>query len=687
MPSSISPKAPTLVPWERPVTVLTGVGPVLASKLARLDLYTVSDLLFHLPSRYEDRTEVWPLRGVAVGQTALIEAEIVAVNVTSGARPTLVLQLADKGGRLIVRFFHFTASQRAKLTLGTRVCVFGEVRFGSQGPEMVHPEYRCPGEGSLREPTLTPVYPSTEGLSVKSLRRLIRAALALALPGLMDYLPPSRQDTGPSLAEALSLLHAPPKGYVLTDARRRLAFEELVTHHAHLLQLRHAVRKTPAPRCRGAGALVPAFLASLPFEPTDGQARAITEIVRDLHDNRPMQRLLQGDVGSGKTLVAAAAALTAIEAGFQVALMAPTELLARQHRDTFGAWFGPLGIEVVGLMRLGTGGRAARERLREEATHFIVGTQALFQEAVCFDRLGLIIIDEQHRFGVHERQALRAKGAFAKHTAHLLAMSATPIPRTLAQSVYADLEISILDTRPPGRSPVSTVALSQARRAEVIARVRQACQGGAKAYWVCPLIDEGELDLKAAVALHAELARDLPGLVVGLIHGRMKPAEKDRAMDDFVHGAVQVLVATTVIEVGVDVQSASLLVIENAERLGLAQLHQLRGRVGRGAIPGHCVLLYKPPLGDLARERIACLRSTDDGFAIARKDLELRGAGEIFGARQTGLPSFRVADLVQDEALLPEVARLAAVLLRDDPAHLLGLRRRWLRERHELSHA
>ncbi|MHB8254603.1 MAG: ATP-dependent DNA helicase RecG [Acidiferrobacter sp.] len=687
MPSSISAKSAALVPWERPVTVLSGVGPALAEKLGRLGLYTVSDLVFHLPSRYEDRTEICPIRRAAVGQTVVIEAEIVAVNVTGSARPTLVLQVADAGGRLTLRFFHFTVSQRRKLVVGTRVSAFGEIRFGLQGPEMVHPEYRCQGEGSLQEQALTPVYPSTEGLSVKVLRRLIRAAAALVLPELVDYLPASPQNTGLSLAEALTLLHAPAKGCALDDARRRLAFEELVTHHAHLLQLRHAVRKAQAPRCRGAGLLVPAFLAGLPFLPTDGQSRAIAEILCDLQENQPMQRLLQGDVGSGKTLVAAAAALTAIEAGFQVALMAPTELLARQHMETFGAWFAPLGIEMTGLMRLGSGGRAARARLSEETTRFVIGTQALFQEAVSFDRLGLIIIDEQHRFGVHERQALRTKGASGKRVAHLLAMSATPIPRTLAQSVYADLDLSILDTRPPGRAPVSTVALSQARRSEVIARVRQACQGGAKAYWVCPLIDEGELDLKAAVALHAELARDLPGLVVGLIHGRMKPADKDRAMEDFVHGAVQVLVATTVIEVGVDVPTASLLVIENAERLGLAQLHQLRGRVGRGAIPGHCVLLYKPPLGDLARERIGCLRATDDGFAIARKDLELRGAGEIFGARQTGLPSFRVADVIQDEALLPAAARVAATLLQGEPGRLLGLRRRWLRERHDLSQA
>ena len=684
MPFSTLAKASRLPAGDRPVTVLPGVGPALAEKLGRLGIATVSDLLFHLPSRYEDRTEVWPIRRLATGQTAVVEGEIVDVEVAGRARPVLVVRISDGAGHLTLRFFHFTASQRRKLDPGTRISVFGEVRFGLQGLEMIHPEYRGQGDGSLLEATLTPVYPSTDGLSVKALRRLIRAALDLALADLPEYLP-SCPGSDLSLGDALRLLHAPPRGALLELPRRRLAFEELVTHHAHLLQLRHAARERAAPSCVGTGALVAAFLASLPFVPTAGQDRAIKEIVRDLADSRPMQRLLQGDVGSGKTLVAAAAALAVIEAGFQAALMAPTELLARQHFDTFSAWFAPLAIETAALMGTKTGGRTGRGRV--DGAPFIIGTQALFQEAVSFDRLGLVIIDEQHRFGVRERQALRAKGASAQHAPHLLAMSATPIPRTLAQSVYADLELSVLDERPQGRSPVNTIALPQARRPEVVARVSDVCRGGAKAYWVCPLVEEGYHDLKAAVALHAELARDLPGLTVGLIHGRMKSAAKDQVMADFVCGKVQVLVATTVIEVGVDVPSASLLVIENAERLGLAQLHQLRGRVGRGTIPGHCVLLYRAPLGEVARERIGCLRSTDDGFAIARKDLELRGAGEIFGSRQTGLPGFLVADLIRDEDLLPEASRLAQELIRSEPERLLGLRRRWLRERHELGQA
>ncbi len=687
MPSSTSASDLTQAPWERPVTALPGIGPALAERLARLEIQTVGDLLFHLPSRYEDRTCIVPIRGLRVGQSALVEGEILAQATVGRARPSLLVELADDSGLLRLRFFHFNAALRRKFFVGARMSVYGELRLGPQGPEMVHPEYRCAGEASLRETTLTPVYPTTEGLGMNALRRTVRAALALALPGLAEYLPEALRPSGLTLAAALRLLHGPPPGADLAPARAVLAFEELVTHHAHLLTLRHAQGRSLGRKCRVPGRLLTQFLETLPFTPTKAQTTVIGEIRRDLEGGRPMRRVLQGDVGSGKTLVAAAAALLVIEAGYQVAVMAPTELLARQHMETLGHWLRPLGIEPLGLMRLGAGAEAQRAKALDRETRLVVGTQAMFQEAVGFLRLGLVVIDEQHRFGVQERQALTAKGRAGAHRAHLLAMSATPIPRTLAQSAYADLDLSILDERPPGRAPVTTVALAENRREEVVARMRAACLGGAKAYWVCPLIEEGEQDLKAAAALHAELAEALAGVRIGLIHGRMKAADKDRAMEDFARGPVQVLVATTVIEVGVDVPAASLLVIENAERLGLAQLHQLRGRIGRGGLPGHCVLLYKPPLGDMARERIACLRETDDGFLIARRDLELRGAGEVFGVRQTGLPGFRVADFMRDEAMLPAVARAAATLVRGDSAPLLGLRRRWLRERHELGSA
>ncbi len=687
MPSSTSASGSAEAPWERPVTALSGIGPALAERLARLEIETVGDLLFHLPSRYEDRTGIVPIRALRVGQSAIVEGEILASATVGRAHPSLVAELADDSGLLRLRFFHFNATQRRRLRPGARVSAYGELRLGPQGAEMVHPEYRCAGEASLQEATLTPVYPTTEGLGMNALRRAVRAALSLALPDLAEYLPEALRPSGLTLAEALRLLHGPPPGADLAPARAVLAFEELVTHHAHLLTLRHAQGRSLGRKCRVPGRLLERLLETLPFAPTKAQTTVIAEIRRDLESGRPMRRVLQGDVGSGKTLVAAAAALLVIEAGYQVAVMAPTELLARQHKETLGHWLAPLGIEPLGLMRLGAGAEARRAKARDPETRLVVGTQAMFQEAVAFERLGLVVIDEQHRFGVQERQALTAKGRAGAHRAHLLAMSATPIPRTLAQSAYADLDLSILDERPPGRAPVTTVALAENRREEVVARMRIACLAGAKAYWVCPLIEEGEQDLKAAAALHAELAQALAGIRVGLIHGRMKAADKDRAMEDFARGPVQVLVATTVIEVGVDVPAASLLVIENAERLGLAQLHQLRGRIGRGGLPGHCVLLYKPPLGDMARERIACLRGTDDGFLIARRDLELRGAGEVFGVRQTGLPGFRVADFIRDEAMLPAVAKTAATLVQGDPAPLLGLRKRWLRERHELGSA
>ncbi len=656
-----------------PVTALPGVGKAAGARLAQLGLSTVEDLLFHLPARYEDRTRCTPLAALVAGQRALGQGSVLAVEQRGGRRPHLTAWLADGPGQLLLRFFHPTSRHRRLLTVGTQVSVYGEVRWGAQGREMVHPDIAGPAEPSLLESSLTPVYPTTAGLSVKRLRQFVRGALE-HVDALPDLLPPALCEEGLSLAQALRLLHAPALAVQPTAARKRLALEELLAHQAALAAARRASRRERAHPCRQAN-LVARFLAQLPFQPTASQQAAIAEIREDLMRDWPMRRLLQGDVGSGKTLVAAAAALIVLEEGYQVALMAPTELLARQHYKTFAAWFAGLGIPVLALLGTARSTQDARRRLAQGEVALAVGTQALVQDAVAFDRLALAIADEQHRFGVRQRQTLQGKGRIATHW---LAMSATPIPRTLAQSLYADLDVSILAERPPGRLPVTTVALSQTRRTEVIDRVRQACAGGAKAYWVCPLIEEGESDLVSAQALHQELSRALPGLAVGLIHGRMSPAEKESVMAGFMDGVVQVLVATTVIEVGVDVPSANLLVIEHAECLGLAQLHQLRGRVGRGREQGHCVLLYRAPLGAVAHARLACLRETDDGFEVARQDLALRGAGELFGDRQSGLPHFRVADLAADAELLPRLRQAADDL---PPEVAEALARRWLNAR------
>lgn len=654
------------------MTALAGIGPAVATRLARLGVETVEDLVFHLPLRYEDRTTVTALDALIPGRTALVEAVVAESRVQQRPRPLLVARLQDGRGTLTVRFFHFAARLPAHWRAGHVLSVFGEVRSGSHGLEMIHPEFCRRDQGrSLREPDLTPIYPTTEGISAARLRLFVRAALAYTLPVLADHLPAALTTGQMTLTEALRRLHAPSPGEVLPPARQRLAFEELLTHQAYMLKLKATVRRQHAWPCRRA-TLVGRFLATLPFALTAAQHQAIADIRRDLATDTPMQRLLQGDVGAGKTVVAAVATLLVIEAGYEVALMAPTEILARQHLATFRRWFAPLAVPVQAFL-------AARSAPRPTTTGgLFIGTHALFQKAVAFERLALIIIDEQHRFGVRERQALRDKGQAAVGV-HMLAMSATPIPRTLAQSLYADLDVSVLDERPPGRTPVMTVAVRSDRRAEVIARLREACATGARAYWVCPLIDDGGSDLTAAVARHAELTAALPQITVGLIHGRMRPSEKEAAMAAFVAGRTQVLVATTVIEVGVDVPEASLLVIENAERLGLAQLHQLRGRVGRGAAASHCVLLYQPPLNGVARARLACLRETDDGFAIAERDLALRGAGEIFGDRQTGLPGFRVADLATDAPLLPAASRGAHALIAGDGDALAKLGRRWLR--------
>jgi ATP-dependent DNA helicase RecG len=675
-----------------PVTSLKGVGPKLAEKLKRLGLYTVQDVLFHLPLRYQDRTRVLPMGGLRPGMEAVVEGEIELADVVFRGRRSLICRVSDGTGHLHLRFFYFSAAQQANLARGRRLRLFGEVRFGPAGLEMIHPEYEFTdgAQPAKAEENLTPVYPATTGVHQLSLRKLVRQALEKYLEKIEERLPPAvlQELHLPTLTEALALVHQPPPHTPVEllaqgkhPAVMRLAFEELLAHHLSLKRLRAQVQTESAPAVSGEGKLMPQLLARLPFQLTRAQQRVLDEILTDLRKAHPMQRLVQGDVGSGKTIVAACASLGVIESGLQVAVMAPTELLADQHLRNFSAWLEPLGVVVSGLSGK-LNGRArqdALEKIGSGQADIAVGTQALFQEDVEFADLGLIIVDEQHRFGVHQRLALREKGRVGSRRPHQLIMTATPIPRTLAQSLYADLDVSVIDELPPGRKPVETVALPAARRADVVSRIHDACTAGRQAYWVCPLIEESEtLELETATDTAQALHEALPELKVALIHGRMKPLEKEKIMAAFKRGEINLLVATTVIEVGVDVPNASLMIIENAERLGLSQLHQLRGRIGRGQAESHCVLLYQAPLSEMARARLAAVRETSDGFEVARRDLEMRGPGEVLGTRQAGMPQFHIADLMRDHALLPRVQQLADLLLKEHPESVDPIVRRWI---------
>ena len=675
-----------------PLTELSGVGPALASKLQRLNVHCVEDLLFLLPLRYEDRTQLVPVGALRAGDRSLVEGEVLLAETVYRGRRNLLVRVGDGTGQLTLRFFHFSRQQQAQFQVGVRVNCFGEVRKGGAGLEMIHPEYRLLREqGSATTDTLTPIYPATEGVQQGRLRNLTDQALRrMAEDPPHELLPPGTVDKLglPTLADAIRYLHRPPPdadiGRLLAGThpcQRRLAFEELLAHYLSLRNLRALAETEAAIPLAGGQAEVGNFIADLPFRLTGAQQRVVAEVLDDLEAPHPMMRLIQGDVGSGKTVIAAIACLKAIACGVQAAIMAPTELLAEQHWRSFSGWFQPLGVEPAWLSgsQRSAARRGALAAIADGSAGIVVGTHALFQEGVEFDRLALIIIDEQHRFGVHQRVALREKGVSAGAYPHQLVMTATPIPRTLAMAAYADLDTSVIDELPPGRQPVTTIALPATRRDEVIDRVRSACQSGQQAYWVCPLIEESEaLDFEAAEASYARLTEELPDLRVGLVHGRMRPAEKERGMRAFKEGLIQLLVATTVIEVGVDVPNATLMIIENAERMGLSQLHQLRGRVGRGARQSHCVLLYKPPLGQLAHNRIKVLRETNDGFIVAQRDLELRGPGELLGTRQTGLPDYRIANLVRDAELMPEVQITAESIRRSDPKHGAAIVRRWL---------
>jgi len=675
-----------------PVTTLKGVGAALAEKLRRLDIRTVQDLLFHLPRQYEDRSRITAIGALRPGLSALVEGEVQLADVVTGRRRSLLVRVSDGTASLTLRFYHFRLSQKEQLPRGTRLRIFGEARLGASGIEMYHPEYQLVGDALPTPPdTLTPIYPVTEGVTQPRLRLLINEALArMSADNLPDWLP-AAENRGWFLLTALRHVHTPPKDADRQrllegrhPAQQRLAFEELVAHQLSLQKRRAEVRAQQAAVLPEKSALAKKFLAQLPFPLTRAQQRVLQEIAVDLHSGKPMLRLVQGDVGAGKTVVAAVAACHAIEAGFQASLMAPTEILAEQHALNFTRWFEALGIPVVTL--LGRHGvkarREANAMMASGDAKMVIGTHALFQDEVEFHSLALAIIDEQHRFGVHQRLALKKKGEHRDITPHQLIMTATPIPRTLAMSAYGDLDTSVIDELPPGRPPIKTLVMPNERRAEIVERIRAQCLSGKQAYWVCTLIEESEqLQAQAAEATFAELQLALPELRIGLVHGRQKSSEKVAVMQTFKSGELQLLVATTVIEVGVDVPRATLMVIENPERLGLAQLHQLRGRVGRGAEQSFCVLLYQSPLGHLGKERLAIMRETTDGFRIAEKDLELRGPGEVLGTRQTGLLQFRLADLMRDADMLPAVQACATTLLQTQMPAADALLARWVAAR------
>lgn len=686
-----------------PLNTLKGVGPKLQERLAKLGLESLQDVLLHLPLRYEDRSRIYPIAALQTGTAATVIAEVIKAEVLYGKRRMLRVRVKDASAVLNLVFFQFSAAQLKQFEQGTRLQLFGEARRGINGLDMIHPEYKVLAADAVApefaEESLTPVYPMTEGVQQATLRKLSEQALSYLNPtALEELLPSALQPEGMSLEAAIRTLHRPPLDASLEQlqagthpAQTRLATEELLAHQLSLLKLRALKQSHQARSLIPNVALQQRFLSQLPFEPTAAQRRVVQEIQQDLAADIPMMRLVQGDVGSGKTLVAALSALTVIGQGYQVALMAPTEILAEQHALTFRQWLEPLGIGVGWL----AGKQKAKERqenlaaIKAGQVQFVVGTHALFQAEVSYHNLALVIIDEQHRFGVHQRLELRQKGVDQGYQPHQLIMTATPIPRTLAMTAYADLSTSVIDELPPGRTPVTTVAIPDTRRDQVIQRVHQVCkEEGRQAYWVCTLIEESEaLQCQAAEDTASQLAEALPDLRIGLVHGRLKSTEKEAVMTAFKGHELDLLVATTVIEVGVDVPNASLMIIENPERLGLAQLHQLRGRVGRGAVASHCVLLYHAPLSKTATQRLSVLRDSNDGFVIAQRDLELRGPGELLGQKQTGLTDMKVADLMKHSHLLNDVQGLAQQIWQDYPQTADALIQRWLPRRDHYAQA
>lgn len=665
---------------------MRGVGPKMASRLADIGIRSLEDLLFHFPLRYQDRTQVTPIGGLRDQIDAVVEGTVRGAAITMGRRRTLLVKVEDNTGLLTVRFFHFRQTQVAQFKTGAHVQLFGTPRRLSSGTEVIHPEYRLGETADLVEPALTPVYPTVSGIGQSTWRKLCEQALvALSRQPPEDLLQSITEDRI-TLGEAIAFLHNPPPCTELDPihqgvhpAQIRLAREELIAHQLTVQGVRDTERKHRAPSIASAAEITQQFIAELPFEPTAAQIRVGDELAADMAQPQPMLRLVQGDVGSGKTLVAAKATLDTIAAGYQVAFMAPTELLAEQHHANLAGWLDGLGLPVAWLSgRIkGKARQAVLDQLAHGQAPVVVGTHALFQDDVAFQRLGLIIVDEQHRFGVHQRLSLADKGADGQHP-HQLALTATPIPRSLAMVAYGDLDCSIIDELPPGRQPVTTTLIDSTRREAVIRRVGAACRDGRQAYWVCTAIEENDtLDIEAAEATANQLGSAMPGVRVGIVHGKLKPQEKASVMNTFKAGDIQLLVATTVIEVGVDVPNASLMIIDNAERLGLAQLHQLRGRVGRGATESHCLLMFKQPLSDTAEQRLTTMQETSDGFLIAERDLAIRGPGDFLGTRQTGLAAFRIALLPEHEDLLVEAQAIAARLYEQDLPRAQALMQRW----------
>jgi len=702
----------SLIEKQIALTQLKGVGPKLAQQFSDWGIHDLVNLLFHLPFRYEDRTRITPIAAMRPQQTYVVQGLVKSSQILFGKRRSLSVRIQDQSGSLGLRFYHFTASQKKQFDDGAEIRCYGEARRGASGLEIYHPEYQlvCADEEDL-EQTLTPVYPATDGISQGRLRTMISQALEMLADDkfqLRELLPASwlQEWQLPSLSQALQYLHQPPTEANLEQleagqhpCQRRLILEELLAHQLSMHRARLKAKQENAAQIQFMGPSQQAIMDSLPFTPTDAQTRVVEEIQFDLNQPHPMLRLVQGDVGSGKTLVAALTAAPMVDAGYQVAIMAPTEILAEQHLVNFSQWFEPL-FEQQGLDSEGnkkkiawlTGkvkGKAREKVLAEIASgeaKLIIGTHALFQEEVEFQQLGLAIIDEQHRFGVHQRLALRGKGK--ELAPHQLIMTATPIPRTLAMSAYADLDVSIIDELPPGRIPINTSVISNQRRNDIIRRINEVCQGGTQAYWVCTLIEESEsLQCQAAEVTAQQLTDALPKLRIGLIHGRMKSQEKADIMQRFKSHELDLLVATTVIEVGVDVPNSNLIIIENPERLGLAQLHQLRGRVGRGNQQSHCVLLYQSPLGDISKQRLGVMRESNDGFYIAEQDLLIRGPGELLGSRQTGLQQLSVADLERDGHLLPQVKAMAEQLVSQHPQHVDAIIKRWMGDAEQFAQA